>query len=180
MFVGPVADGATMPIGLSPFISTSPMFFRSSRITVTKNRKRFGAITIEAPMTKELIAAIAATEVGRDAYLINAFGKPFVTAGLGNKMRDWCDEAKLPECSSHGLRKAAAVALAENGASAPALCAIFGWTNLKTAQIYIEKANKRTLAATAYKDLEEAEQEESVSLSRPQNSNETNEGKSDA
>lgn len=109
------------------------------RFTATKNRKRFGAVPIQVPMTAELIAAIDATEIGEDAYLVTSFGKPFVTAGLGNKMRDWCNEAKLPQCSSHGLRKAAAVALAENGASAPALCAVFGWANLKTAQIYIER-----------------------------------------
>ncbi|WP_446982349.1 tyrosine-type recombinase/integrase [Rhizobium leguminosarum] len=149
------------------------------RFTVTKNRKRFGAVTIAAPMKKQLITAIAATAIGRDAYLINAFGNPFVTAGLGNKMRDWCDAAKLPECSSHGLRKAAAVELAENGASAPALCAIFGWTNLKTAQIYIDKANKQKLAATAFEDLEDADNEESVSLSRHKNAGETKDGKND-
>ena len=29
-------------------------------------------------------------------------------AGLGNKMREWCDEAGLPQCTAHGLRKAIA------------------------------------------------------------------------
>ena len=29
-------------------------------------------------------------------------------AGLGNKMREWCDEAGLPQCAAHGLRKAIA------------------------------------------------------------------------
>ena len=150
------------------------------RFTVKKNRKRFGAVTIEAPMTADLIAAIEATEIGHDAYLLTSFGKPFVTAGLGNKMRDWCNEAKLPECSSHGLRKAAAVALAENGATAPELCAIFGWSNLRAAQIYIEKANKRKMTANAFRRRERAAEKQSVSLLRGKKANETNEVKSDA
>ena len=29
-------------------------------------------------------------------------------AGLGNRMREWCDEAGLPQCAAHGLRKAIA------------------------------------------------------------------------
>jgi hypothetical protein len=51
------------------------------------------------------------------------------------KMNDWFDAAGLPHCSSHGLRKAAAVIPAENGATAPELCAIFGWSELETAEI---------------------------------------------
>ncbi len=54
-------------------------------------------------------------------------------------MRGWCDEAGLSQFSSHGVRKAAAVALAESGASASELMAIFGWTNLKTAQFTSKK-----------------------------------------
>lgn len=165
--------------GIGPRNETTIKGERWLRFTVKKNRKRFGPVTIEAQMTPELIAAIEATEVGRDAYLVTSFGKPFVTAGLGNKMRDWCNEAKLPECSSHGLRKAAAVALAESGATAPELCAIFGWTNLRTAQIYIDRANKRTMTANAFKRRQQAKEEESVSLLRGKKANETNEGKSD-
>ncbi len=134
-------------------------------------------MTIEAPMTKDLQAAISAVEVGRDAYLLTSFGKPFVIGGLDNKMREWCDDADLPQCSSHGLRKAAAVALAESGASASELMAIFGWTNLKTAQIYVEKANKRRMTANAFERRERSIRSECVSLSEPQNSNETNEEK---
>ncbi|MGO4353883.1 tyrosine recombinase XerC [Rhizobium sp. RAF36] len=166
--------------GIGPRNETIIKGERWLRFTVKKNRKRFGPVTIEAPMTDELIAAIAATEIGADAYLVTSFGKPFVTAGLGNKMRDWCNDAHLPDCSSHGLRKAAAVALAENGASAPELCAIFGWTNLRTAQIYIDKANKRKMARNAFRRRERASEKQSVSLLKGKKRNETNEAKSDA
>jgi site-specific recombinase XerD len=95
-------------------------------------------------------------------------------------MRGWCDEAGLSQCSSHGLRKAAAVVLAESGASASELMAIFGGANLKTAQIYVEKANKRRMTANAFERRERSIESGSVPLSQTQNSNETNEEKSDA
>src|SRR6187399_2226407 len=43
--------------------------------------------------------------IGSDTYLVTSFGKSFTANGFGNKMREWCDKAELPECASHGLRK---------------------------------------------------------------------------
>ena len=88
-----------------------------------KNRNKKSRKTIECPIRPNLAAALAATPTGDLTYLINDLGSAFTINGLGNKVRDWCDAAGLPQCSSHGLRKAAAVILAENGATAPELCA---------------------------------------------------------
>jgi site-specific recombinase XerD len=107
-----------------------------------RNKKK-SRKTIECPITQDLRAALAATSTGDLTYLVTDQGKPFTINGLGNKMRDWFDAAGLPHCSSHGLRKAAAVILAKNGATAPELCAIFGWQELETAEIYIREAPKR-------------------------------------
>ena len=107
-----------------------------------KNRKKRSRKTIECPITLDLRAALAATQLGDLTYLVSDQGRPFTINGLGNKMRDWCDAAGLSHCSSHGLRKAAAVILAENGATAPELCALFGWSKLETAEIYIREAQK--------------------------------------
>jgi len=41
----------------------------------------------------------------------------FGRRGFGGKFRDWCNQAGLPHCSAHGLRKATAARLAERGAS---------------------------------------------------------------
>lgn len=120
--------------------------------------------TIECPITKDLRAALAATPTGDMTYLVTVQGQPFTINGLGNKMREWCDAAGLNHCSSHGLRKAAAVILAENGATAAELCAIFGWSKLETAEIYIREAQKRRMAGNAFARLEEYRQRESVSV----------------
>ena len=60
-------------------------------------------------MVPDLLAAIAATPIiGLTSYLVNDYGQPFTVAGPGNMMREWCDEAGLPQCTASGLRKAIA------------------------------------------------------------------------
>ena len=61
---------------------------------------------------------------------MTAFGKSFTANGFGNKMREWCDEAGLPECTSHGLRKLCLVRLAEAGLDAFRIAAISGHKDL--------------------------------------------------
>jgi integrase len=138
-----------------------------------KNRNRKSRKTIQCPITRELAEALAASPTGDMTYLINDLGRPFTINGLGNKMRDWCDAAGLHKCTAHGLRKAAAVILAENGATAPELCAIFGWSKLETAEIYIRQARQRTMVANAFTRLEEYRNQKSVSVLGPRTTNET-------
>jgi len=57
--------------------------------------------------------------------------------------------------SAHGLRKAAATRAAENGATAHELMAIFGWVDIKEAELYTRAANRRRLAAQAMSKLEQ-------------------------
>jgi integrase len=83
------------------------------------------------------------------AFLLTERGKPFSAAGFGNKFREWCDQANLRHCSAHGLRKAAAVRHALNGATAAELMAWFGWKSISEAQRYIEKVNRVKLAHSA-------------------------------
>jgi integrase len=138
-----------------------------------KNRNRKSRKTIECPITRELAEALAATPTGDTVYLVNDLGRPFTINGLGNKMRDWCDAAGLHQCTAHGLRKAAAVILAESGVTAPELCALFGWSKLETAEIYIRQARQRTMVANAFTRLEEYRNQKSVSVLGPRSSNET-------
>jgi hypothetical protein len=104
---------------------------------------------------------------------IGILGQPFTINGLGNKMRDCRDAAGLQHCSAHGLRKAAAVALAESGVTAPELCAVFGWGKLETAEIYIREANASKMSANAFARLDEYRNWKSVSVSGAKPTNET-------
>jgi integrase len=65
-----------------------------------------------------------------------------------NGFRERCDAAGLPQCSAHGLRKAAATALADARAPAHQLMAWFGWKSFKEAERYTRAANQKKLAAS--------------------------------
>jgi integrase len=64
-------------------------------------------------------------------FLTTQFGKPFTATGFGNWFREQCDEAGLPQCSAHGLRKAAARRLAEAGCTEHEIGAITGHASLR-------------------------------------------------
>jgi hypothetical protein len=83
-----------------------PQHMKGERIQYTQAK---GGKTLWLPAAPQLLAAIKAMpSIGFTTYLVTDFGKPFSKAGIGNKMREWCDEAGLPHCTTHGLRKAAA------------------------------------------------------------------------
>jgi integrase len=73
-------------------------------------------------------SAITGTETGHGRFVLNKYGRPYSYGGFDQAFDDWCDQAGLPEqCTAHGVRKAAAALMYENGASEAELCAIFGW-----------------------------------------------------
>ena len=82
-------------------------------------------------------------------FLVTEYGKPFSEAGIGNWFRDRCDEAGLPQCTAHGLKKAAATIAAENGASTRQLMAMFDWDSPDMAEVYTRSAEQKRLAGEA-------------------------------
>jgi integrase len=62
-------------------------------------------------------------------FLLTETGVPFSAAGFGNWFMDRCNEAGLPHCSAHGLRKACPARLANAGCMSEQIKAI---TNHKT------------------------------------------------
>jgi integrase len=98
------------------------------------------------PIVPPLQEAIDLTPTGDMVYLVTAFGEPFTSNGFGNWFKDRCVEAGLPQCSSHGVRKAAAVSAAEAGCSEHELMALFGWASPKQAGVYTRKVNTSKLA----------------------------------
>lgn len=103
----------------------------------------------EIPILSPLRAALDACPSGHLTWLVTEFGKPFSEKGLGNRMRKWCDEAGLPHCSAHGLRKAGATIVAENGGTEHQLMAIYGWESAKQAAVYTKAARRKKLAQDA-------------------------------
>jgi integrase len=97
------------------------------------------------PILKQILLG-SANISGPDTFLVTAYGKPFSEAGFGNWFRDRCDEAGLPQCTAHGLKKAGATIAAENGATDRQLMAMFDWDAPSMAWTYTKAAEQKRLA----------------------------------
>lgn len=141
----------------SDVVKLGPQMERDGALHFTefKGRKRTPKLRA-IPILPDLRRSIDATKSGHLAYLVTEYGKPFSAAGFGNKMRTWCNDAGLPLCSAHGLRKAGATRCAERGATASQLMALFGWESLQQAELYTRAADRKKLTAEAVKLLQTA------------------------
>jgi len=101
------------------------------------------------PVHPALAAIIAESATSNLTFLVTDQGKPYSAAGFGNWFRDQCRAAGLHGCSAHGLRKAAARRLAEEGCTAHEISAITGHASLKEVARYTEAADRRRLAVSA-------------------------------
>lgn len=136
-------------------VRLGPQHIKGGRIKFTqaKNEHR-KPVVIDLPVHPALAEAIAAAKVtGRETFLVTAYGRPHSAKAFGSVMRAWCDEAELPHCSAHGLRKAAATRLAEAGATTREIMAVTGHTTLEEVERYTEAAQKPGLADAAMAKL---------------------------
>ena len=115
------------------------------KFTAHKNRNR-NPVVIDIPVLPELIAA---SPTGDLTFLVTEYGQRFSAPGFGNKFREWCNQAGLPHCSAHGLRKAGATSAAENGASTHELMSIFGWLTMQEAERDTRAARRKKMAGNA-------------------------------
>jgi integrase len=118
------------------------------QFTQQKNRRK-SPVTLSIPVVPELQGIIDASPCGDLTFLVTEFGKGFTANGFGNRMRKWCDEAGLPLCSAHGLRKAAAARLAELGCSEEEIKAVTGHRTSKEVSRYTRGARQSVLAESA-------------------------------
>ncbi len=89
--------------------------------------------------------------------IVNGYGRPFTIGGLGNKMKQWADEAGLPKGRTlHGLRKAQSRRLAEAGATNQEGRSITGHKTDAMFNHYAAKANRTRLASQAMAKLRES------------------------
>ena len=116
--------------------------------------KSQGHTAVHLPVLDVLKRTLAAGPIGKKSFICKSDGMPYVKESLGNAFKDACVEAGVLNKSAHGLRKAAATRAAENGATAHELMAIFGWVDIKEAEIYTRAADRKRLAAQAMSKLE--------------------------
>lgn len=85
-----------------------------------------------------------------------SLGRGFTAAGFGNRMRNWCDEADLSNCSAHGLRKARLSRLAELGCTDAEIMSISGHVTRKEIDRYTQAARQRRLAENVLRRINAA------------------------
>lgn len=131
-------------------VRLGPQHLRHGRIQYrqAKNEHR-NPIDLDIPIHPDLAKAVAGTPTRHLTFLVTEYAKPFSVAGFGTKFRDWCNQAGLPHCSAHGLRKATAARLAERGASPHEIMAITGHRSLEEVERYTRAAKKTELANSA-------------------------------
>ncbi|MCW3796914.1 tyrosine-type recombinase/integrase [Sphingomonas sp. BN140010] len=127
-----------------------PQHVRGKRLVVTQEKT--GA-TVSLPVLAPLAASILAAPSGSLVFLVSEHGKPFSRKGFGNIVRQWCDEAGLPNCSAHGLRKAAARRFAEAGCSNQEIKAWTGHVTDSEVARYTAAADQTLLSDAAAERL---------------------------
>lgn len=97
----------------------------------------------------QLAAALDAMDDLHMTYLVTAKGKSFEPASFGNWFRRACNEAGLPHCSAHGLRKAMARRLAQSGVTHLQGRAVTGHKSDAMFSHYAASANREAMADEA-------------------------------
>lgn len=97
---------------------------------------------------------IEAIEHDHLTFLVTEYGKSFTAKGFGNWFRKQCNEAGLPQCSAHGLRKAAMVRMAMNGKTTKHGQSMSGHNTLSEVERYTRQADRALLADAAIDGLD--------------------------
>jgi integrase len=128
----------------SDVVRLGPSNIRNGRLYFTQSKT--GA-EMDIPVAEPLAAVITATPmIGVKTFLVTEFGRPFTAAGFGNWFRERCNEAGLPHCSAHGLRKAFLRRMAEAGCSEDFIASISGHKDTREIRTYVQAANKARMA----------------------------------
>jgi integrase len=98
------------------------------------------------PMHPDLIAELTRLPKTNLTFLMTEAGAPFAPEAFTKWFRVRCNEAGLPQCSAHGLRKLAATRLAEAGCSASEIAAVTGHKTLSEVAHYTNAADQARLA----------------------------------
>lgn len=140
---------------LSDAITLGWQHVKAGRIAVRQEKTK---AFIDIPLHPELKQVLDGTLRENMTVLFTAYGKPFTDKGFGNWMRDRCDEASVPQCASHGLRKAMAARLAEAGCTINEIMSITGHAAEAEVIRYTKKAQKAVPADNAMLNLQQGEE----------------------
>lgn len=100
-------------------------------------------------MHPKLREAVDACPSGKPTFIVSSKGTPYTKESLGNWFREQCDDAGLPQCAAHGLRKAASRRMADLGLSNQTIKSITGHSTDSEVARYTKNADQARLADRA-------------------------------
>lgn len=120
--------------------------FSNGRIKIVTEKTK---TLVSIPVSPRLSSIVDNSPTGDLVLIANYLnGRAMTKESFATWFKRAAKAAGVPG-NCHGLRKAAAVRLAEAGATIPELNAVFGWSGTSMASLYIEKANREILADNA-------------------------------
>jgi integrase len=127
----------------------------NGRIRIDTEKSQ-GTMRVDIPMLAALKATIDASATGDLAFIVTRRRTPWNKGALGTYFTDSAKAAGIKGKSAHGMRKAAAIRSALNGATEREMEAIFGWKGGRMARLYAELASRIRLAGNAIHTLDRA------------------------
>lgn len=143
-----------------PHLRTLPDGAEEIAFVVTKGSHRKRKV-LTLPVLPAMRAILDASKdiLGDLTFLTTQWSKPYSVKGLGNWFGRQAKMAGLPDgFTAHGVRKLAAATMAENGATAHQLMAVFGWAKMAQAEVYTAAADQARMARAGAQLLAPAEQ----------------------
>lgn len=131
-------------------VKLGPDNIQDGRIQYRRQKTaRQSGILVDLPIHPQLQRVLDDLPGDARTFLQTYQGRQRSPRGLGNQMRQWCDAARLPECTAHGLRKAICRRLSEAGATPHEIMAVSGHVTLGEIVRYTKEASRRRLAEDA-------------------------------
>lgn len=107
------------------------------------------------PIAPQLQAAIDSMPKGHLCFVPSDRGRAYSAASFGNMFRRWCDDAGLPHCTAHGLRKAISRRLAEEGIGNAGIKSITLHSRDEEVSLYVAAADQKRLAKSSIQRISE-------------------------
>lgn len=110
---------------------------------------------LDIPLSETLKTAMHLFPRGDSGYIVEGeWGHRMDENQFSRRWRKECNKLGLkPDVTFHGLRKAAAIAVAENGGTVKEIMALGGWRDHRTAMGYVKGADQHRLAKSAVDKL---------------------------
>lgn len=111
------------------------------------------------PIVPALAHALDRVPRTNPTFLLTSKGAPFTANNFGKRFREWCDEAGLPQCSAHGLRKLTATRLANAQCTERMIMAVTGHKSPAEMSRYTKASDQARLAEQAMAKLSACQDE---------------------